>query len=405
MTFKEKIYDLKNKKQEQLDKAKNLVLEDKLDSEEYKTAMAEADKLGSQIKALEDIAAQEDPAVNPGEDPTVKGLQGLAGQGAQRKPEGEEQPENSIKAFADAARAGFPTVKAAGDMAQEGVDADGGYTVPEDIVTRVERFRDSKASLRSLVSVENVTTNKGRRTHKKRSQQTGFVKVAEGGKIPKKASPQFSVLNYSISKYAGFLPITNELLEDSDENITSVMVEWLGGEARVTDNVNILAAINLKAAVALDGLDGLKKAVLVDLDSAFRATTKIITNSNGIYWLSTLKDANKRDLLTPIPSEPGKMQLACGAVVVPVEEIPNADLPNTDTKIPFIVGDLKEGIKLFDRRQLTITSSDVAVAGDFNAFEQDMTLTKGVLREDVQQRDSEAYINGYIDTATQVAAG
>ena len=84
MTFKEKIYDLKNKKQEQLDKAKNLVLEDKLDSEEYKTAMAEADKLGSQIKALEDIAAQEDPAVNPGEDPTVKGLQGLAGQGAQR---------------------------------------------------------------------------------------------------------------------------------------------------------------------------------------------------------------------------------------------------------------------------------------------------------------------------------
>ena len=33
MTFKEKIYDLKNKKQEQLDKAKNLVLEDKLDSE------------------------------------------------------------------------------------------------------------------------------------------------------------------------------------------------------------------------------------------------------------------------------------------------------------------------------------------------------------------------------------
>lgn len=69
------------------------------------------------------------------------------------------------------------------------------------------------------------------------------------------------------------------------------------------------------------------------------------------------------------------------------------------------MGDLKEGIKLFDRRQLTITSSDVAVAGDFNAFEQDMTLTKGVLREDVQQRDSEAYINGYIDTATQVAAG
>lgn len=193
--------------------------------------------------------------------------------------------------------------------------------------------------------------------------------------------------------------MTNELLEDSDENITQVLTEWIADEARVTDNTNILAAINKKAAVALDGLDGLRKAVMVDLDSAFRATTKIVTNSNGIYWLSTLKDQNGRDLLTPIPSEPGKLQLACGPVVVPVVELPNADLPNTGTKAPFIVGDLAEGIRLFDRKQLTVSSSDVAVAGDFNAFEQDMTLTKALLREDVQQRDPDAYINGYIDTA------
>lgn len=402
MELKQKIYDLKNTRQELLDAAKALVLDGKQEDADYKAKMAEAEKLKAQIKALEEILAQqEESGMEPGEDPTVKGMKGVA---AATPPAGNPEPKaNAVKAFADAARNGFVVTKAAGDMAQEGVDADGGYTVPEDIVTRVETYRQSKANLRALVGAENVTTSKGRRTFKTRSQQTGFSKVSEGGKIAKKAGPQFSVLNYAISKYAGFLPVTNELLEDSDENITQVLTEWIGDEARVTDNTLILAAINLKAKVAIVGIDGLKKAVLVDLDSAFRSTSKITTNSNGIYWLSTQKDTTGRDLLTPVPSEPGKMQLACGAVVIPVEELPNADLPNDGTKVPFIVGDLQEGIRLFDRKQLTLSSSDVAVAGDFNAFEQDMTLTKALVREDVQQRDASAYINGYIDTA--VAAG
>lgn len=396
MTLKERIYDLKNTRKTHLDTAKALALEGKLEDEGYKTALVQVEKLNGQIKALEELLAQEELGGDPGQDPTAKGMKGVAAQGGAQDPAGTRQPQNSVKAFADAARNGF---KAAGDMGQEGVDADGGYTVPEDIVTRVETFRESRASLRRLVGVETVTTNKGRRTFKTRSQQTGFAKVSEGGRIPKKASPQFTVMNYAISKYAGFLPVTNELLEDSDENITQVLVEWIGNEARVTDNKLILEAVNKKTKVAIDGLDGLKKAVLVDLDSAFRSTTRIVTNANGVYWLSTLKDQNGRDLLTPIPSEPGKLQLVCGAVVVPVEEFPNADLPSDGTKIPFIVGDLQEGIRLFDRKMLNVTSSDVAVAGDFNAFEQDMTLTKAVERLDVQQRDANAYINGYIDTA------
>lgn len=400
MKLKERIYDMKNTRRTHLDTAKALALEGKLEDEGYKTALAQVEKLNGQIKALEELLAQEELGGDPAEDPTAKGMKGVAAQGGAQDPAGTRQPKSSVKAFADAARAGF---KAAGDMSQEGVDADGGYTVPEDIVTRVETYRESRASLRRLVGVETVTTNKGRRTFKTRSQQTGFAKVSEGGKIPKKASPQFTVMNYAISKYAGFLPVTNELLEDSDENITQVLVEWIGNEARVTDNKLILEAVNKKTKVAIDGLDGLKKAVLVDLDSAFRSTTKIVTNANGVYWLSTLKDQNGRDLLTPIPSEPGKLQLACGAVVVPVEEFPNADLPSDGTKIPFIVGDLQEGIRLFDRKMLTVTSSDVAVAGDFNAFEQDMTLTKAVERLDVQQRDANAYINGYIDTASAPA--
>ncbi|MEG2679171.1 MAG: phage major capsid protein, partial [Oscillospiraceae bacterium] len=271
--------------------------------------------------------------------------------------------------------------------------------VPADIVTRVESLRDAKASLRTLVGVENVSTNKGRRTYKQRSQQTGFTKVGESGKIPKMASPQFSIVEYIISKFAGWLPVTNELMDDSDANITQSITEWIADEARVTDNKNILAIIKAKAAVAFTGLDDIKKALIVTLGSAFLPTSKIITNDDGLFWLSALKDKNGRDLLTPIPTQPAMMQLSVGARVVPVEVLPNDDFPSTGAKIPFVLGDLNEGIRLFDRKMLTVTSSDVAVAGTFNAFEQDMTLTRAIIREDVKLRDGAAFIYGEVDTA------
>ena len=103
------------------------------------------------------------------------------------------EPENSVAEFANAARMGFRNAGMA-----EGTPADGGYTVPEDIQTRINEYRDSKASLISLVDVENVTTNKGQRTFKKRSQQTGFTKVAEGGKIGAGKTPQFERISYEI---------------------------------------------------------------------------------------------------------------------------------------------------------------------------------------------------------------
>ena len=107
-------------------------------------------------------------------------------------------PKDSIKEFADAARSGFR------NSMNEGTPAEGGYTVPEDIQTRINERRTAKASLITLVDVENVTTNKGSRTFKKRAQQTGFTKVGEGGKIQGGKTPQFERMDYEISKYAGY---------------------------------------------------------------------------------------------------------------------------------------------------------------------------------------------------------
>ncbi|MCI8716273.1 MAG: phage major capsid protein, partial [Oscillospiraceae bacterium] len=170
--------------------------------------------------------------------------------------------------------------------------------MPEDIVTRIIELREASESLLDLVRVIPVTTKSGRRTMKKRGQHQGFATVAEAAKFGKTATPQFSTVSYEVEKRGGYLPVTNELLEDSDNNIAAVAQQWLADEARVTANKEILAVIQAKAAQDLKDLDGILTA-WVKLGSAFRATSKLITNDDGLLWLGTLKDANGRYLLTP----------------------------------------------------------------------------------------------------------
>lgn len=308
-------------------------------------------------------------------------------------PPEEDTPKDAVHLFAEAARNGFK------NQMSEGSQTDGGYTVPEDIQIMINEYRDAKASLIDEVDVEVVSTMSGKRTFKKRSQQTGFTKVGEGGKIPGKNTPQFERMEYEIDKYAGYFVLTNELLEDTDANITGVLVSWIGDESRVTRNKLILAEADKKEKTALSGLDDIKKALNVTLGQAFKDTSKIFTNDDGLQYLDTLKDANGRDLLQPNPTEAASVQLRAGATVVPVRVVPNADLPSDTAtagkrKIPFIIGDLKEAIKFFDRKHLTIMVSNTAAIGELNAFEEDLTLYRAIEREDVRTKDLEAIVYG-----------
>lgn len=315
----------------------------------------------------------------------------------------QKQEISSEKAFADAARRGFKATMT------EGTNADGGYTVPEDIRTRVETYRDSKESLLKYVRVEKVTTDKGARTFKARANQTGFTKVAEAGKIGAGTTPTFERIEYDIDKYAAYYPVTNELLADSDANITNILTEWIGDESRVTANKLILEQIKTNTATEIkNGVDGIKKVLNQTLGSAFKPTSKIFTNDDGLQYLDTLKDSDGDYLLQPNPTDPMKMQLCAGASVIPVVVIPNADMPTDDTtdsgssksRIPMIIGDLKEGIVYWDRQMLSLMMSTVASAGSLNAFEQDLTLIRAIEREDVTPRDKKAFVNGYISILT-----
>ena len=283
----------------------------------------------------------------------------------------------------------------------EGISANGGYTVPEEIETKVQKLRETQESLIDLVSVKKVKSNKGRETYKTRGDYTGFSSVGEGGKLPRKSGLKFSSLEYSISKYGGYMPVTEELIEDSDEDIEALLVEWLGNESRVTRNNLILTAINSKQSEDLENLDGIKNVLNTKL-AKFKNSAVIVTNNDGVQYLDTLKHKNDRPLLNPDPTAPTQLRLRCGTSTILVKEYDNETIPTVEGKIPFKIGDFKEGIKFFDRKQLSLLASNVAtVRGEtddetLNAFEDDLLLIRGIEREDVEVRDEAAFVNGYI---------
>lgn len=313
------------------------------------------------------------------------------------------ETHDAVHDFAEAARHGFRS-----NLMQEGGQdgSNGGYTVPEDIQTQINQFKEANFSLRTLVNVATVKTNKGARTYQTKAQAPGFQKVDEDGKIQEVAGPTFTRVPYVIEDYAGYIPVTNDLLKDTDANLTAVIVNWIGRNSLKTDNTEILAILQGKDETKLDDWKDIKKEINVTLGQAYRSAAVIVTNDDGLNYLDTLEDLNHRPLLNPNPTEPNAVQLRVGATVVPVAVVPNTVLASkevksgedvTGYKYPFIMGDLKEAVTIFDRQQTEIMSSNVASVTGYNAFEQDGTIFRAKVRADYEEVDEDAWVNGYIE--------
>lgn len=316
-------------------------------------------------------------------------------------PVNPEAQKDSTAEFANMARHGFT------NMMTEGTKASGGYTVPDDIQTRIETYRDATFSLRKLVSVENVTTQKGERTFKKRKKRTGLIKTGEAEAAQKLADISFERQSYNIEKYTGFIAVTEELLDDSDANLTETIVQDIGEEARVTDNVEILAILdaNQEQVKEVTSYYDLLPVVITGLGSTFANSSTLVVNDTGAAWLYGLKDGNGRPLVTPDVTAAAKNVVAFGPYRLRVEIVPNKDMPNAaDGSTPIYVGDFKEAAKIFDRKQIVIKKSDTASIGDLNAFAEDLQLFKPVVRTDYVIRDKEAYRRCKVTKETLIAA-
>lgn len=380
-TWKQKAYDLLQKRAAVMKEAEAAF--ESGDDETFAAKQAEVESLNGQIETAKKMDAEsskdfgiQEPALAG--DPQKKG--------------------KANKGFVAAIKSMI-----LGKTLTEGTDNKGGYTVPEDIETQIRTFRDSTVALADLVTTQTTNTDSGAFTYRSRSASTGFTEVAETGKAPKLDGPAYKRIVWAVKKFMGVLPVSNELMEDSDADIEAEVVRWAGEEARTTENKLILGILQGKEAVAITGIGGIKTALNVTLGSAFKPVSRILTNDSGLDYLDQLVDTNNRPLLNPDPTDSAKLQLRAGTTVVPITVVPDAVLANDGTKVPFIVGSLKDAVLLKIRRGLTIFPTKEGSIDGVNAFVQDMTLFRFRSRMTAVEVDEKAWVYCQLDTAAGAA--
>ncbi len=387
-----KLLELLNKINEKKRQVRNLAEEGKLT--EAAEAKKELEAMQQKFDLLKDIEDEEEQQIEN----AIKNNVPLSEKNIQIVTPATEEPQNAVKEFANAARQGFKVENAMTTGMRESSDPDGGYTVPEDIQTKINQYKTAEFSLETLISTEPVNAEKGQRTYEKKATMTGFVDIEEGEKLSEMDTPTFERGGYAIKDRGGWLPITNNLLADTDQNITEVITRWIARKSNATSNANVLKLVETKDAKEIETMDEVKKAIIVTLGAAYRANSRILTNDDGLFFLSTLKDANGRDLLQPNPMDVMQMYLSVGPLRIPIVAVPNqvvaSDIQTAGKlKIPMVCGDFREAFKKYDRQKTTLLSSNIAIAGELNAFTQNLTLIRAIERNDFRVIDADAFVN------------
>ncbi|MDQ0149129.1 phage major capsid protein [Eubacterium multiforme] len=290
----------------------------------------------------------------------------------------------------------------------EGDKSKGGAIVPDDAQTKIIEFQRKEFDIRPYINVEPVSTLKGSRPLvKNEPDASGFASVDEGAEIQELHEPEFDELEYSVRKYAGFIPITNELLEDTPENILAFIEKWIAKNELNTYAYQVFNGTGNKAAVGIlteatktkgallnitekvDETPTIKKFKSVfnkDLDDIASDNICIFVNSDGYDYLDGMEDKKGNPYLQPDVTKASGFAFKGKEIV----KVPNKFLKNiTDsdkTRVPFIIGDLKALYTMFDRKQMSIESS--RIGGE--AWRKDKTELKGVFRFDGQLVDKQA---------------
>lgn len=376
--LRQDVSDLKEKAQALMDEGKHKEARTKLD--EAKAKKSELDNFIALQKDFQNITLPE-----------------VEGRGAQIPPTPEtNETENYKGLFFKAIRGQSLTSDELDIMndykarmsSKEGED--GGYVIPEDIQTKINKLRRSEDDLRQYVRVVPVSTNKGSRTMERDAEHTPLQPLDEYDEMDEIDSPKFDRLNYVITDYAGFLPVPNSVLDDSDQNLEAYLIKWISQKSKATDNHLILEQINGLEKKTFSDYKGIKTTLNVTLDPSIAGSSSIYTNQDGFNYLDQIEDDNKRPLLQPDPTQKTK-KLFAGTH--PIVVLSNKTIKTSDNKAPFIIGDLEEAIVLWDRKQ---SSVDMTKVGG-KAWRSNTTEFRTIVREDVTKWDEKAVVFGQID--------
>lgn len=393
---KEKLEEYLTKRSELKEEAEQLerALDEVSTDEEMKDVEESADELtkqlddiNTQIKALEDEKQQlEDELAAIEEDEQPQEETDEAERGAQKTMSKRETIKNTeeltyqerakkaingyVRKQERAAVTGFKTT-------------DGEVLIPEELLQAYKKPVD-QVDLKQYVRTVKVNSKSGKMPVIKRAEGV-MNTVTELAENPELAKPTFTEVAYDIDTYRGYVPVSQEIIDDADYDVTGLIAEAINDQTLNTTNKAIADVVKTLTAKSVTGVDGLKDLINKDIKKAYNV--KLFVSASLYAALDKLKDKNGRYLLQDsITAASGKMLL--GKEVVVLDDVVIA----AAGEMKGFVGDLSAAVAYFDRAQTTLRWTENQIYGQ---------LLSGVTRFDVQKVDTDA---GFYITYTDAAA-
>ncbi|AWK46542.1 phage major capsid protein [Bacillus velezensis] len=278
-----------------------------------------------------------------------------------------------------------------------GSDKDGGYTVPDDISKEILKSIQELNSVRNLIRVVPKTAPSGNYTVRK-GVAGKLYNTAEKEQIKELKNMEFDQIWYNVKKFAGIMPVSSELLNDSFVNFVQEIVDWLSESAVVTENDEIFygdgGEKNVEGIISSSKFKSIKAPSLItikflrkvknQIKRGYRRNAVWVMNTEAFETLANIEDKNGRGILAEDPRNEDNF-LLFGRPVEIYDEVLTDDKTQ---KTHILFGDFKRGYFMFDRQKFEIKSTDVG--GD--AFLTDQTYFRGIERFDGKVVDPEAAI-------------
>lgn len=260
----------------------------------------------------------------------------------------------------------------------EGTPGKGGYLVPEEQMTQIREYRKAYTALKDFAHVQHANSTAGKMPTL--GDETGKLVAFEELNSIQQSDFDFGQLKYEIKDYGDIIPVSNQLLDDADVNITAIIGQRFARKAVNTENDEILKLLKKLTAEAVTDAKSFMKILNVSLDPSYYANARILTNQDGFQWLSELEDAQKRPLLVPDVAAPDAYRFRGKEIIV----VSNGTLATTANKIPFYIGSFADYVSFFERKGV-----EIAVSQDF-LFDKYATALRCVERFGVVADDTDA---------------
>lgn len=274
-----------------------------------------------------------------------------------------EEARSAINAF----------VKSKGQVREGGFkEVDAGILIPVEILAPQEKPEDI-VDLRNYVKVVGVNSASGKYPviAKSGSKMNTVEELAQN---PELSKPKITEISYNIETRRGYIPISQEAIDDADYDVTGLIRDEINDQSGNTINTDVATVLKSATPKTVNGLDGLKDLINKDIKKVY--PVKLIISASLYAELDKLKDKNGRYLLQDsITSSSGKVLSGKEVIVLDDEMIAGAG------ELKGFVGDPKSFCTFFDRKRTSVEWVDNQIYGK---------LLAGVVRYDVKKTNADA---------------